>query len=478
MHRIEETIERGMCIGCGACAIASRGTISLGLDPIIRIYQANLNDADEQIRRKASRVCPFSDESPNENELSVPQGFRGMRYHSEIGWHIRALAGRVADDSYLTNSSSGGMASWFTASLVRQGLVDFVLSVGRGGNNDGRELFSYGVNGDPTETATRKSHYYASTLHEVLRTVHEIPGRYAIVGVPCYIKAARALTREDRVLSERLVAFVGLVCGHMKSQAFAESMAWQVGVPPDVLQEVDFRIKVPGRPSSEYDFGARAATWEPWKSAPTRSLIGGNWGHSAFQPEACNFCDDVVGETADISFGDAWLPQFESDSRGTNLVITRNSRFDELISEGLANGEIHIVPLEADAAARSQAGGFRHRREGLAVRLADDVGRGLSVPTKRVSPEASMVTPRRMELIRQRRRMAALSHEAHYLALQRQDLRAYLAIMKREIRKYNRLEARHGTRAIRMARRIVGRALSTGLRSKLRTKLQGLIGRI
>ena len=32
-----------------------------------------------------------------------------------------------------------------------------------------------------------------------------------------------------------------------------------------------------------------------------------DWGMGIFKLGACDYCDDIVGETADISFGDAWL---------------------------------------------------------------------------------------------------------------------------------------------------------------------------
>lgn len=40
--------------------------------------------------------------------------------------------------------------------------------------------------------------------------------------------------------------------------------------------------------------------------------------------KACDFCDDVFAETADIALGDAWLPEYVQDGNGTNVVVTRN----------------------------------------------------------------------------------------------------------------------------------------------------------
>lgn len=460
MHRIEETVARGICIGCGACSVASGGAVLVSLGPT-RMYGADLTDAPEDAVRRASRVCPFSDESPNEDVLGAPHPDAHMESDGFLGQYTRTFAGRVADDGYLMGSSSGGLTSWLLQRLVDQGHVDAVISVGRAPEKDG-SLFEYLVSDSQSIATQRKSNYYAATMSEVLALVADSDRRYALVGVPCFIRAARALCRTDEAIRERLQFFVALVCGHYKTHAFAESLAWQLGVPPERLADVDFRVKRPGRPANDYDFAARDAATGEWVSRPTRELVGGNWGHNSFQPEACNFCDDVIGETADVSFGDAWLPRFSADPRGTNIVVSRNRLIDGLFDEGRAAGEIEVLEASPADVAESQAGGFRHRRAGLAVRLGDDIAIGLSVPQKRVSPVlASTGSTRRTALVRQRRRMAALSHSAFQEAVDAGDLRLYLRAQKREIARYRRLDMTRRRRLTLWCRRMA----ATGLRS-------------
>jgi coenzyme F420 hydrogenase subunit beta len=438
MHRIEETIDRDICIGCGACSAATGGAVKVTLGPT-RMYKADITGASAEAVRTASRVCPFSDESPNEDELGAPHGDDGMHRNQWLGQYTRTFAGRVADDDYVMGSSSGGLTSWLLRKLLEQGHADATISVGRP-ITERMSLFEYSVMEPEDLVGQRKSQYYAASMAEVLGLIAESDRRYVLVGVPCFIRAARALCRERPEFRDRLPIFVALVCGHYKTQGFAESLAWQLGVTPDKLGEVDFRVKRPERGANDYDFAARDAHSGELVSAPVRELVGGNWGHSAFQPEACNFCDDVVGETADVSFGDAWLPQFISDPRGTNVVVSRNRVIDRLFDEGHAAGEIEVLEATPADVAASQAGGFRHRREGLAVRLADDSVAGMSVPKKRVAPDRSAVTPRRAALIRQRRRMAAGSHGAFSRAVAAGDLRLYLSEQRREISRYRRVE--------------------------------------
>src|SRR3546814_4465059 len=97
------------------------------------------------------------------------------------------------------------------------------------------------------------------------------------------------------------------------------------------------------------------------------------WGHGMFQLGACDFCDDIFAETADVCLGDAWLPQYDSDWRGTNIVISRHADIDQLLREGARSGEILLEDINADLMAQSQGGNFRHRWDGLSVRL--EIGR-------------------------------------------------------------------------------------------------------
>ncbi|ALZ99142.1 Coenzyme F420 hydrogenase/dehydrogenase, beta subunit C-terminal domain [Corynebacterium glutamicum] len=439
MHRIEETIKRGMCIGCGVCSVATHGAIKIGLG-LPGIYQADITESTNDELRTASRVCPFSDESMNEDVLGAPHLDDSIPKHNSLGQVTKTFAGRVDDDEYLKQSSSGGLTSWTIEKLIEAGIADAVIKVGRTNDRD-NDLFEYAQTNLEQVSESRKSYYYASTMVDVLKLIEDDDRKFILVGVPCFIRAARLLCIERPEYSPKLVFFIGLVCGHYKTHQFAESLAWQVGVHPNDIEEVDFRMKDFEKPASEYSFGVRSRGSENWVTRKTRDLVGGGWGYNAFQPEACNFCDDVVGETSDVSFGDAWLPEFVQNGKGTNVVISRNPVVDQILGEGVEKGSIKLEEISKEQAELSQAGGFRHRREGLSVRLADDLAKGLSVPVKRVIPNRKAVPLLRRQLIRRRRAMAELSHNLFLEAKSRDNLQIYLDGMQREIDKYNNLDA-------------------------------------
>ena len=208
-----------------------------------------------------------------------------------------------------------------------------------------------------------------------------------------------------------------------------ESFAWQLGTELGKVRAIDYRLKDPSRPANWYraqleltDGSAAAQDW--WH------LADGDWGAGFFQNPACDFCDDVVAETADIAFGDAWVEPYSSDGRGTNVVVVRTKSLDALIRRGIAQGELDLRPVDAEFVQATQAAGLRHRRRGLAYRLT--WGRKGVVPRKRVEP-ASALPLRRKLVYRLRFEIARQSHRVFRLA---QALNARLTLRKLLLREH------------------------------------------
>lgn len=422
---IQRVVESGACVGCGACGVATGGRIPVTIRPR-GYYQADLSGVSRDDLETASRVCPFADESPDEDALASER-YPKLPNDNRVGTYRSAFAGRILDRAQIPDSSSGGLTTWTVAQLLKRGHVDGVVHVGGTDN----PMFGYVVSRTADELmAARKSKYFPATFAEVLRGLRGDGQRYAFVGIPCAVKAVRHLMSEDEVLRDQLPYLVGIVCGHLKSAAYSESFAWQLGITPERLETVDFRVKDPELTSRQYSFAAKAVESSDWVQAQTLSLVGGSWGHAVFQLDACNHCDDVFAETADVVFGDAWLPKYEIDWQGTNVVVTRDETIDTILREGAADGSFMREELDIDAVARTQSGNFRHRRDGLAVRLADDEAAGRWAPRKRVAAGYDHVSAERVELIRRRRELSAVSHGAFAEAKAKGDLQVYLGVIK------------------------------------------------
>jgi coenzyme F420-reducing hydrogenase beta subunit len=305
-----------------------------------------------------------------------------------------------------------------------------------------------------------KSRYYPIELSNVLQEVRQTPGRYAIVGLPCFIKAVRRLALQEPIFRERIVFCIGLVCGHLKSARFADMLAWQMGISPGELATIDFRSKMANAPASEYGIAAWTQCDAGGAARVSRSsdLYGYNWGYGFFKCNACDYCDDVMAETADLCIGDAWLPQYVADSNGTNVIVVRNGVIGEIIDEAAAAGRLKLDRITVDAIVQSQDAGLRHRREGLAYRLYLKDQAGVWRPTKRVTASGQHLTERQKKIQECRLQLAAESHCAFQAAIQANRFEIFRQQMDPLVRQYARWYRRPlWRRAVSLGRRMLRR---------------------
>ncbi len=383
MNDLNKIIDGGYCIGCGACAHAAKGSVEI-IEDEYRQYQARIKpDADDISLESALAVCPFSNEGLNEDQISeeVFDQDKGQ-VGDVIGYYQSLYAGHVVEDDLRAKVTSGGIITWALTQLLEKDHIDAVIHI-KNSSKKGT-IFEYGISHTSSEViGGAKSRYYPIEMSEVMDFVRKNEGRYAFVGLPCFVKAARKLCMQDPVIEKRIRFFVGLVCGHLKSKAFAELVGWQAGIEPDKLANIDFRHKLPDRPADNYGIRVEDEDGNS-KVLVARDTLGTNWGHGFFKYKACDYCDDIFSETADLAVGDAWLKQYTADSKGNSVVITRNKLIDELIHDGVQSGSLKLDVLTADEMRQAQGGGFRHRRSGLSYRLYLKQKKKLWAPNKRV----------------------------------------------------------------------------------------------
>lgn len=377
---IDRVCSGGYCIGCGVCRT---------VEPAIQIelngygeYVANLSKASSERRESASQVCPFAG-STNESQLSAEQ-FPGLPVHDAIGSYRALFAGYSLGDR--DSGSSGGILTYILKRLFEAHEIDYAVLVRprTGGSVRSLEFAFEVISNVPDVSSGSTSFYYPVTYSEVLQFIADNPGRYAITGVPCFHKALRLLKRQNPLYRERIQYQLGLVCGQLKSALYFEYLLRRAGAAGRV-ETASFRRKAPHGRADEYFF--EAVTGDDEGNQHTYRVgnrqIGVNWGMGLFKPKACDYCDDVFAETADIAVMDGWLPQFISDGKGTSLMVVRDDRLANLLVRGQNVGELHLEDTTVEDVVNSQLGGLNHRRKGLAYRLA--IGSGW-LPGKRVEP--------------------------------------------------------------------------------------------
>ena len=323
---------------------------------------------------------------------------KGIQFDEQIGYYTSLYAGHVKEDDFRKNASSGGMGTWIFKELFENDLIDGVIHVKENRDDNSSILFKYDISRSVEEIqAGAKTKYYPVEFSEVMKVVKETPGRYAIIGIPSFIMSVRLLAEKDEIVKERIKFTVGLICGHQKSSKFAEFMGWQVGIKPGNLKHIDFRKKLLDRPANNY--GIEITGLKDGKEVtivkPTKELLGQNWGQGYFKKKSSDFTDDVMNETADITLGDAWLPEYTKDSKGNNVVIVRNPVIDNLIKKAIESNKLNLDIVDKETIFKSQEAHYRHTHDELVYRLYKEEKTSEWVPSKRVKPSKDIPLLRR-----------------------------------------------------------------------------------
>ena len=438
----DTVLQGGYCIGCGACTAVTGSPFRIRLNDL-GCYEAVPKSASNDDQEAATRVCPFSSVAATEDDLARDLFEPNAAYDAQLGYHRAVYAGYVIEGDFRARGSSGGFGKWFLYELLRRGLVDAVVQVMEHvpDEADGA-LYTFSVFREPDEVLRgARSVYYPVEMSQALAYIREHPGRYAVTGIPCFMKAVRLLQREEPLFEERIRFGIGIICGHLKSARYADMIGWQLGIPPGELGRIDFRAKLPGTTAKQKGIvvGSRRENLPDPEPQIVQNLFGTDYNHGFFQYKACDFCDDVVGETADISVGDAWLPEYIPDGRGTSLIIPRNPLLHEMLETAASEGRVHLDQITVEQAVASQIGGFRQRREGLAYRLklADEAG--VWRPPKRVKPSERHISRRRKAIYRMRTSLAKRSHEVFKQALAADDFEVFRGEMGALLDQYRQL---------------------------------------
>ena len=415
---LDRIVPGGLCIGCGICAGLSAGGLEMRRTGF-GAYEPHLRDSSSvgSWGPVSLSVCPFADRDANEDSLGreLFAGLAGAQKVPETGYYLACYAGSVTDERARLSSASGGLLSWTVGELLRQGLVDAALCVGSSDSPD--RLFEYRIVRTREELLARcrKSRYYPVECSRVLEEVLNSRERFCFVGLPCFCKGIRLAMLQEPALRERIRYVAGLVCGHLKTAQFAQYLSRRCGVGEDAITAVDFRKKVPGRCAWDYDFQVtrRSGGPDPHRSIRMSDVFAGNWGYTTFMVDACDWCDDVFAELADVAVGDAWLPQFVTDYRGASIAICRRGEFAELYRQGLASGELALQPIPIEQVIHAQEGALRHRRDGLAYRLYLAGRGGRWRPRKRLKPDGRSLPVFYKCVQRLRLRLSRLSKQAY-----------------------------------------------------------------
>lgn len=398
---IENVVNRDLCVGCGVCAgICATKSLQMVFNRYGEYVPIYSEAGCKRLCGLCLEVCPFFNSEYYEDSLGETEYSQenGISHRPEIGYYLSSYAGHVIDEERRWNSASGGLATWFLAELLSKNIVDRIVCVVPE-DKIGR-LFKFTIINDPESVgSSSKSSYYPVELSSVVEKIMESEMDYCVIALPCFIKSLRLAMGSIPKLERNIKMLAGLTCGHTVGKYFAEYLCASNGGDPYRLSKARFRTKDIERRANDYGFYYESAGGEAESGTIHFSEEFGNaWMKGYFKLNACNYCDDVFAELADIVFMDAWLERYVHDPKGNSLVVVRKKEIDEIIHAGIEQGRVSLEPVPLDDVLESQRGVLFEKREKLAKHLALRRGKKGPLIIKRVEP-ISATTLERLQLL-------------------------------------------------------------------------------
>jgi coenzyme F420-reducing hydrogenase beta subunit len=318
-------------------------------------------------------VCPFSSglyDPRSQNEL-LYKNCRGNQFDKNIGWFRECRVGYRTDPELRRSSASGGLLTWCLEKLVTEKIVSKVAVVRFAqAKQNFFEFFAAETVVDLRQAAG--SVYHPVALDEILRQIKAARDEsWAIVGVPCLCTAIRMA---EPFLKDKVRFLFGLACGMYQNAFYTEMLLDRSGISRENVTGIKYRRKSFAGPANDYRFRG-TDNHKDGQEIPYRGLPYFLGKHGFFRQNACNFCMDVFAEAADACFMDAWLPEYVGDSSGTSLVVVRNAKISELLTQGRGSGEITIEEISPGKVVQSQQGHVRRKRELIELRRGGTSGK-------------------------------------------------------------------------------------------------------
>jgi len=325
MHNSIEIIrESDYCISCGACThICPFENIKMDYDKKRGKYDATV--LDKTICNKCSgeknclAVCPSY--SVQYDKLTR------ATENSHLGRIERIVNGYSMDEKLRFESSSGGFIRECCKTLLDAQDIDGIITLTHKGGLE----YEPDIIKDISKTAN--SVYHNINFQNSFELIKKSEGRFLIIGLPCHIASINLLLNKTRFKKhrEKVYGFIALMCGYTFDRKNLEMFA---RFKNRDLYNITYREKGRFRKTRLYDTPQSSILFDVFKPKDVYERLENLIFFDQYLPQTyCLYCIDHMGYFADLTVGDAWQERYASDNIGTNIIISRTEKGEEILEK-------------------------------------------------------------------------------------------------------------------------------------------------
>jgi coenzyme F420 hydrogenase subunit beta len=356
---IEEVVKSDLCTGCGTCvSICPDEAIELTKNNEKGIYIPKLNKEKCNNCGICYKVCPGHSVDFKQLNLEI---FGKESNDVLIGNYLNCYTGHATDYDIRYNSASGGLVTQLLIFALEKGIINGAL-VTRMSEENPLEPEPFIARTKEEIIGASKSKYCPVPANIALKEMLESEDdeKFAVVGLPCQIHGIRKAELINKKLKEKIVLHVGIFCVCTINFLGSDFLLQRLKIERNNIKEIDYRGEGwPGSMLIELKNGSKLFI-------PKSEYYDNRFG--SFIPIRCTLCSDHACELADISFGDAWLPEFANDKTGKSIIISRSKMAEEILRGAASRKVIEVNKINSSKVVLSQ-GIFRSKKNQLKVRI-------------------------------------------------------------------------------------------------------------
>ena len=378
-------ITKGLCCGCGTCAgVCPTGAIEMKLSS--GLFKPEINEALCSNCQLCLKACPGGTVDFNALQLKV---FGKEPTCQAIGNYLTCYTGYSLDEQIRFNSASGGIITQLLLFALENKIIDGAIVTGMSQTNPWQPIAFVARTREEIIEAS-KSKYCPVATNVCLKQILKEDGRFALVGLPCHIHGIRKAQTIFKTLEEKIVLQLGLLCSHTVDFAGINFLFKKLKVQKNQVSKMTYRGQ--GWPGSLII---------ETKDAKKVSLpLVGSWqaywplfSSFFFTPMRCTMCPDQAAEFADISFGDAWLPEMKHEKEGVSIIISRTKQGQQLLDAAELAKAVTLTPLDITRVEQSQFVNLKFKKNDLPSRLSFMASMGKVTPSyPQLQPSVSTIS--------------------------------------------------------------------------------------
>lgn len=346
---LQDVVDWGLCIGCGACAYACRnGGVTLVNVESVGI-RPRFDPAACAACTECLSICPGY---TVDAELAMGPVPKQTEADHEFGPALEIWEGWARDPEIRYQASSGGLLTALALHCLEREGMAFVLHAGMDETKPWTNRTVQSRNRQELLARTG-SRYAPASPCDGLRAIEESEEPCVFIGKPCDAAAVAMLRRERPELDRKLGLVLTFFCAGTPSSRGTLDLVKSLDVPIEEVHSVRYRGNGwPGRFTVRFDGREKSLSYRE------------SWGRlTGYRPFRCHLCPDGLGRVADISCGDAWEEFAENGDPGRSIAVVRTRRGQEILHRVLAAGYVELKPVGAEAVLAAQPNLLNRRQE-------------------------------------------------------------------------------------------------------------------